>query len=559
MSLLAGAWKNEGTAEILRNNAAAGDRMKPTAKKLATGKHRSLPKAFAFWGLWGCLFVVFAGCPRTETEKQRSDAPPAKPFEGIRFRVTVVDDPALAAALRRVRGEWNVQTGAELDVSEASEGDLLKAASLPGDAVLCPSHLKGVLAERAWLAPMPAPILRNAEWAEIFPLLRLREAGWGRQIMAVPFGSPLLTVYYRADLFDKLGRRPPRTWTEYGELAKLLASTPLGRPGESPPAKEANDSSAPPSKETPASPTAWCGTIEPLAPGWAGLVLLARAAPYAKHRDNYSTLFDLETMEPLVASVPMVQALEELAATAKSGPADPFRFDPAAARAAFWRGECGMALSWPTAADVGEGAPNIQRAQGRVADHKSPGFPAGFVELPGAHRVFHPGDQSWIHRGDDEDIHVPLLSIAGRLGVVSAKSPQIEATFHLLLWLSDSRMSPQISAASPATTLFRDSNLKAPSLWVEKQASAAAAVRYADAAEAALRHGQWLGALCLPGRAEYLAALDEAVAAAVRGEKSAEDALRHTAAQWRDITNRLGVERQRAAYRHSLGLDGSSP
>ena len=65
---------------------------------------------------------------------------------------------------------------------------------------------------------------------------------------------------------------------------------------------------------------AWCGTIEPLAPGWAGLVLLARAAPYAKHRDNYSALFDIETMEPLVAGPPFVQALEELVAAAKLGP-----------------------------------------------------------------------------------------------------------------------------------------------------------------------------------------------------------------------------------------------
>ena len=101
---------------------------------------------------------------------------------------------------------------------------------------------------------------------------------------------------------------------------------------------------------------AWCGTIEPLAPGWAGDVLLARAAAYAKHRDNFSTLFDIETMEPLVAGPPFVQALEELVAAAKLGPADPLHYDPAAVRAAFWSGQCGMALTWPTAAQEDEGA-----------------------------------------------------------------------------------------------------------------------------------------------------------------------------------------------------------
>ncbi len=184
-----------------------------------------------------------------------------------------------------------------------------------------PSHLLGVLAERKLLAAVPPAILSGAQWGDIFELLKLREAAWGQQIMAVPFGSPVFTCYYRADLLEKLHRKPPRTWTEYEELAKLLAA------------------------QKPAGSSAWCGTIEPLAPGWAGLVLLARAATYAKHRDHYSALFNVETMEPMVAGPPFVHALEKLVAAAKLGPADPLSYDPAAARAAFWKGQCGMALS----------------------------------------------------------------------------------------------------------------------------------------------------------------------------------------------------------------------
>ncbi len=66
----------------------------------------------------------------------------------------------------------------------------------------------------------------------------------------------------------------------------------------------------------------WRGTVEPLGPGWAGLVLLARAAPYAKSQSNYSALFDMRTMEPLISGPPLVRALEELAAAAKLGPAE---------------------------------------------------------------------------------------------------------------------------------------------------------------------------------------------------------------------------------------------
>jgi hypothetical protein len=69
-----------------------------------------------------------------------------------------------------------------------------------------------------------------------------------------------------------------------------------------------------------------------------------------------------------------------------------------------------------------------------------------------------------------------------------------------------------------------------------------------------LNREQCLFALRIPGRAAYLKSLDEAVEQAVRGQKPPREALLQTAAQWRQITKGLGIETQRAAYRHSLGL-----
>ncbi len=194
-----------------------------------------------------------------------------------------------------------------------------------------------------------------------------------------------------------------------------------------------------------------------------------------------------------------------------------------------------------------------RRAHARQARSRT--FAWASSNCPARQRAYNSSDHAWDQRAEDDDPHVPLLAVAGRLGVVSAKSDRIEAAFQLLLWLSDSRMSWQLSARSPATTLFRQSNVKSPKPWVEKPISATAAVQYADAAEAAFRHESWLGALRLPGRAEYLAALDAAVQSAVRGQQSPQDALIAAAAQWRKITERLGVDRQRTAYRHSLGLE----
>jgi multiple sugar transport system substrate-binding protein len=244
----------------------------------------------------------------------------------------------------------------------------------------------------------------------------------------------------------------------------------------------------------------------------------------------------------LVAGPPVVRALEELVAAAKLGPADVLEYDPAAARRAFWEGRCGMAISWPSAADD------------RLTELSSE-FPVALAELPGAREAFDVGRRAWDARGPTESPRVPLLSVAGRLGVVGAESPHPEAAFRLLLWFSGDQASLQLCPKSPATTLFRRSQAALPGAWVEPPVPPEAARQYAAALGDALGREQWALALRIPGRAEYLAALDEAVHQAVGNRAAPIEALVQAAARWRDVTARLGPQRQRAAYRASLGLD----
>ena len=210
-----------------------------------------------------------------------------------------------------------------------------------------------------------------------------------------------------------------------------------------------------------------------------------------------------------------------------------------------------MAITWPTAAaTIGE----VRKEGGKSPSTDTSSPPVGFVELPGSQKVYNVSEDEWEKRSDREDCRVPLLAIAGRLGVVPRASSDRAAAVQLLVWLSDDAMSARIIALSPDTTMFRQANLDAPGQWVEKTVPHSAAVQYGDATVAALSHEQWLAALRIPGRAEYLTALDEAVAAAVRGEQPPLEALKQAADKWRKITNRLGLEKQRAAYGHSVGL-----
>ncbi|MBN2217067.1 MAG: extracellular solute-binding protein [Pirellulales bacterium] len=471
------------------------------------------------------LTSLLVGCPRRQAVDE--NAAGRLPLEGVKLRLLVVDDPAMAAAIGKVRGEWHSQTGATLEVAQTTEEELLAAEKPAADAAICASYLLGELAQRRRLAEIPAALRAEGreEWADIFELARAHEVAWGSKTLAVPFGSPVLVCYYRADMLAALGKSPPETWADYQELAAQLADRdrlgPLAPPSEA----------------------AWSGTMEPLGPGWGGLVLLARASSGVEHPSNYSTWFDIETMAPLIDGPPVIRALVQLVETAKHGASDQLEADPEKVREAFWQGKCGMALTWPTAA-----------APSGVETSTTERPAAGVAELPGSREHFDVDHGRWEKRDRRENAHVPLLATSGRIGVVFCDAP-MPAAAELLTWLSALQSDPPPAARSPWTTLFRKSQMARPADWVEPAMSPATAADYARQTKASFESERWTFALRIPGRRRYLAALDEAVAAAVRGEKAPAAALAEAAGKWRAITRELGPEQQRAAYLRSIELE----
>ena len=243
-----------------------------------------------------------------------------------------------------------------------------------------------------------------------------REAAWAGQPVALPLGSPILVCYYRADLLDKLGLHPPETWPEYRQLAgRLQHSTAAG--------------------------VDRYGSIEPLGPGWAGLTFLAHAAPMPSIRTitpRCSTSRRWSRSSPVRRS------------SAPGGAGRPgeiragrtARRRPGRGGAAFWQGRCGLAVGWPSAA-----RPAVPL---KVAD----AVRVGFCELPGAAEVYHPGNKSWEKLPEGTETRVPLLTIAGRLGVVARGGPRRDAAFQVLEWVSGPAWAGRIFAGSGSTTLF---------------------------------------------------------------------------------------------------------
>jgi len=469
------------------------------------------------------LALAVCGCPG----QPASPPAPTVAQSATPLQLIVVDDPALAEAIQQ---QWKARAEGELEVRELKSEEVCdpRRKRLAADAVIYPSGLIGQLAERGWIAPLSDDAMDSPEFArrDIFDHLRQHETVWGEQVYAVPLGSPTLTLIYRPDLLEKLGVKPPESWQQYGELCERLSKSRellLGAENGS------GD---------------WHAVAEPLGPGWASQVLLARAAAYARHRSYFATLFDLQSMDPLIASPPFVKALEELVAAAKFGAADSTKLTPAEVWKLLGSGRCAMGLTWPStaAASAGEGPANSSR----------PGLLAA-AELPASAQAYHVGDSQWQDREPTENGHVTLLSVSGRLGSVVKGSARSSAAASLLVRLSSAEWSRDVSPRSPATTLYRGSQVPDAKSWTGESFSAKAATAYGELVQQVLGQTLSLDSVRLPGRARYLAALDEAVHAAIRGDRLPAECLTEAANQWRKITQDLGVESQRRAYWRSLG------
>ena len=441
------------------------------------------------------------------------------------LRVLVVDDMALADAVQR---QWQARSEGTVNVVTATSAELRQAKRLGADVVLYAPALLGSLAEQQLISKLPDEFVSSEHYRarDIFELPRGQETHWSGEVYAVPLGSPQFMLLYRADILSQLELAPPQTWSEYQQLVVALAEH--ARQSES--GELASEG--------------WRPTLESVAPGWAGKLLLARAAAYSKHRSHYSTVFNFNTMEPLIDGPPFIRALEELQTAVQAGDVEVRVLTPAAIFAEFVTGHSALAITWlGPAMSVEEGVTPIDSEQ------------IGVALLPGSTDVYNGRTLAWEIRGKDESIRVATLSISGRVGSISRETSQREAAANMLTWIAGPELSTEISTASPATTLFRTSQLATISAWLPRGIRGRAAEEFASVVQQSQNGFTAIHALRIPGRSEYLASLDDAVRQVVMEEMPPAEALSEAAAEWRAITEKRGQESQGVAYRKSLGLE----
>ncbi|MCA9149263.1 MAG: carbohydrate ABC transporter substrate-binding protein [Planctomycetales bacterium] len=484
------------------------------------------------WGLVAIATIFCAGCFGSKSDPAASTS--TAPREHQPLRVCVIDDNPLAQVIQR---EWQGATQQPIELQELTTADVA-AGTLDVDVVIYPSRMLGQFVAARQIIPFPAPddmgesplsdgdvnaltAASDYDWDDVLPWLRRHELRWNDQLYGVSFGSPQLLLAYRRDWFEQWQLKPPSSWTEYQAMLPELQTR----------LKEMNADSA---------ARIW-PTAEPLGENWAAPLVLARAAAYARHPNQYSTLFQFSTMTPWIDQPPFVRALQELIAS-KPYQSPTAVGSPEATMAELLHGRCAMAITWPSAAMSTDNADTDSVA-------------IEFALLPGSPEVYSVSDGAWQPRASGVTESVPLFGVAGRIGSIARRARSPRAASDFLIWLTRKDESQRISTRSVATTLFRQSQTPQAQQWLNPQL-ASQARQYVDILLANQQRSAGLILLRIPGQQAYLQLLGQEVADAyATGDSSSADAaLQRVATGWQAITAELGLAAQRQAYLESLGL-----
>ena len=387
--------------------------------------------------------------------------------------------------------------------------------------------------------PEPGPDGTKAEeadplrFAEVVPAFRDQVSKYGNDRMALPYGGSALVLVYDRAAFEreenraaaenaKLALELPKTWEQFDALARFFQGRDWDGDG-----------------------AADQGVALPLGPDAEGLgdaLFLARAASLGQHRDQYSFLFNAETMAPRIDAPPFVAALESLSKLKESGPPGLAGFGAAAARHAFRAGKVAML---------------IDRAE--LAASWSHGKPIGVAPLPGSDRVYDPAGKQWEPARPLNDPSVLPFGGGWLIGLSHASAgKQREAAIDFARYLIGPDIAKRIGADRAFPMLPVRSSLLNQGPPDPRAASGVDARQWSDAVSRTLIDRRVVPGLRIPDADGYLADLARGRIAAVGGEP-AEAALKQVAAAWTARTKALGQSRQTWHYRRSLNSLATLP
>jgi hypothetical protein len=474
-----------------------------------------------FWAL--LIIPGLTGCPRDE-----KDGPKAErlPFAGQEVRLAVPASLGFRTLWEGPLNEWAAQSGARYSLTEYTPSDDTSPFAADHESThttlaVFPLERSGEIIVAGELAAIPRSVIDAGEaaiqWHDLFAGLREKLASRRAAPMLVPLSAPVLVCYLRQDLLDAAGLAAPNTWDEYQQLLDKLENWAPG-----------------------------CTAVEPWSDEFRATMFLSRAASLAQHPGQYSLYFDIESGQPLIDGPAFVRALDTARSALQKMPVEVRNYDPGDCRRELMQGRAAMAIAYETPAAA-------STSGGETAADRSRRMEIGFVRLPGSREVYNSDRRLWEPLADKSIHRVTLTAFSGWAVGASARNSleQTEVGWNALVKVCGSDFTSGFPMGFVG--LCRESHLQNASL-VDSGLAGRETISYSNALAQSLRDLHLVAELPVIGRTAFRQSLARALAAAIEGSATSEQALESAARDWREIIGRLGEAKVRDSYRSSLGL-----
>lgn len=485
-------------------------------------------------GLFGLVVLALSAVGSQATAQLK--------HEGIVVNVMTFTGPQIAEPLQRRAPDFKKLTGATINVVTVPFSDLytkLLADFATGtnsiDAMVFAPQWMGDYIQAEYLEDLTDRIKADTalQWEDVGAFFRDFSATYAGRTYTIPLDGDFHMVYYRSDLLEKEGLKPPETWDDYLSIAEAFQGKDLNGDGKA-------DYGSCISKKRNAQAY------------WAVTSIVA--AFVQSKGTSQGMFFDTTTMEPLVNNEAFEAALDVYVESTKFGPPDELNLDVGDTRGLFTTGRCALSIDW---GDIGTLA--IDPATSTVQDL------VGAVILPGSRRVLDRAtgklvdcDATICPYAVNGVNHAPYAAFGGWSGAINASSDQRvkDAAYDFLSYMSQPAQSNEdVTIGITGFNPYRTSQFESLDLWIKAGMSEAAAKNYLGAIAASLNSPNMVLDLRIPQNQRYQqVVLDITIARLLAGEIDKKQAMKAIEDGWNEITDELGRSDQLKAYRESLGL-----
>ena len=477
-----------------------------------------------------------------ESAAPESAAPGPKgdKFAGINVNILTFNGPQVAEPLQRRAPDWEQLTGGHVNVVAVGFQTIYDKALLDAstgtnafDAYVFDPQWMGDFTGPGYLLDLTDRVNNDAQldWQDVGPFFRDFNATYNGKVYTIPLDGDFHMVYYRKDILDKDGVKPPATWDDYLTVAEKYNGQDLNGDGEP-------DYGSCIAKKKGAQSYWWIISL-------AGGLLQSQGT-------GQGAFFDTTNMNPLFGqNDAMTKALETYAKTTQFGPPDELNQDVGGSRGLFTTGRCALTMDW---GDIGTLTP------GTFAEDKT-----GATITPGWKEVLDrttgklvPCDATTCPNAIDGVNYAPFASFGGWSGAVNAAAPkeQQDAVYDFLSYMSSPAISGiDVTLGKTGYNPYRTSHFENLQPWLDAGLSEAAATEYLGAIKASLQSPNMVLDMRIPLTKRYEQdVLDTALAQYLAGELDAAGAEQAIADGWNAITDEAGKDSQLAAYVASLGV-----